>query len=428
MDTIRGNVGVRSKKGWMQFAVFAVVFGMTCAMAAKEARLTVSSDMVTHMQYILSLDRVLSLSHWGWHFICWLCYACLPVTPVQAVSVVTALFNGLTAVLVAELAYRYLNGTAALRPEGGTRAPAWLPAAIAFVACTAGPLYLRFYNANYYKGQGTPNVWHNPTAIAVRPFLILTDWLALEYLECRKQEKAEGGNARAELKKKLRKQQYLLAAVLAVGTLIKPSILMVYLPVCAVAELVNLIRNRGGWKRIGDAILKNLYFLPALLIFLWQYLSIYIVGGTAAGEGGIVIAPFRTARMYAPSVLVSLCLKMAFPILVIWIWRKKIFKDRLFVLAFGQFLTGLLITWTFAETGRRAAHGNFGWANMLAASFLWIFCIVFYFRELLQDWKKLVTEKACRWKYAVPMAVLIWHFLAGLCYYWELLNDMGRQL
>lgn len=428
MNTFLGDSKTHARRGWTRFAAFAAIFLMTYIMTAKEAQLTVSSDMVTHMQYTLSLDRVLSLSHWGWHLVCWLFYACLPITPVQAVSLVTALFNGLTAALVAGLADRYLTGENGSKTQGKSVVPAWLPAVIAFIACTAGPLYLRFYNANYYKGQGTPNVWHNPTAIAVRPFIIIVDLLALEYWECRKQIKdEEREEERAALKKKLRKQQYLLAASLAAATLIKPSLIMVYLPVCAVGELVNLIKNRGGWKGFGDAILKNLYFVPSLLVFLWQYLSIYIVGGSA-GEGGIVIAPFRTARLYAPSVLISLGLKMAFPILVILIWRKTIWKDRLFALAFGQFLTGLLITWTFAETGRRAAHGNFGWGNMLAASFLWIFCIVFYFRELLRDRKKILTEKACRWKYGVPMMFLIWHFLAGLCYYWGLLNDMGRQL
>lgn len=407
----------------MYFVSFLSIFIMTHAMFYKEAQLTVSSDIVTHMKYILSLDQVLKLTHCGWHFVSWLFYACLPITPVQAAVLVTALFNGLTAVLVAWLADRYLT---AGKETGKSREMAWLPAVISFVACTVGPLYLRFYNANYYKGQGTPNVWHNPTAVAVKPFMILVDVITLGYWECRKEEK--NGAERASWKKKLRNYQYILAVLLAVSTLIKPSFLMVYLPVCGIAELWRLVKNKGSRKEWGEAVVQNLYFVPSLLIFLWQYLKIYIIGGEAAGEGGIAIAFFRVARLYAPSVLISLGLKMAFPILVIVIWRKKIFKDRLFPLLFGQFLVGLAITWTFTETGSRAGHGNFGWGNMLAASFVWIFCIIFYVREMVEERHKLRTDKGCRWKYGIPFLFLLWHFLAGICYYWELLHDMGRQL
>lgn len=424
MDTFLENKQDRKRKGWMYFAAFSSIFIMTYVMFQKQAQLTVSSDIVTHMKYILSLDQVLKLTHCGWHFICWLFYACLPITPAQAAVLVTSLFNGIFAVLVAWLADQYLiQGTQA--GKSGKKM-AYLPAMISFVACTVGPLYLRFYNANYYKGQGTANVWHNPTVIAVRPIMIVIDVLALGYWEWRKEEKT--GEERKAWKKKLRRYQYLLTVLLAISTLIKPSFLMVYLPVCAIAELWRLIKEKQGLKAWGDAIKKNLYFLPSLLIFLWQYLKIYIIGGEASGEGGIAIAFFKVARSYAPSVVISLGLKMAFPVLVIFIWRKKIFKERMFPLIFSQFVMGLLISWTFTETGRRAAHGNFGWGNVLAASFLWVFCLIFYFREMLEDQQKLRTDQKCRWKYGIPFLFLVWHLLAGLCYYWELLHDMGRQL
>ena len=415
-----------SRKGRMYFGAFFSIFIMTYVMFQKQAQLTVSSDLVTHMKYILSLDQVLKLTHCGWHFVCWLFYACLPITPAQAAVLVTSLFNGFSAVLVAWLADQYLIQNQKMKVGQKGCKMAYFPAVVSFVACTVGPLYLRFYNANYYKGQGTPNVWHNPTAIAVRPFMIIIDVVTLGYWNCRKGK--NDGEEQTAWRKRMRRYQYLLTVLLAVSTLIKPSFLMVYLPVCGVVELCRLAKNKMGWKAWRDAVGKNLYFIPSLLIFLWQYLKIYIVGGTGSDESGIAIAFFKMARMYAPSVLISLGLKMAFPILVIFIWRKKIFKDRLFSLIFGQFLVGLLITWTFVETGKRAGHGNFGWGNVLAASFIWIFCIIFYFREMLEDRRKPCATKTFRWKYGIPFLFLVWHFLAGISYYWELLHDMGRQL
>ena len=137
---------------------------------------------------------------------------------------------------------------------------------------------------------------------------------------------------------------------------------------------------------------------------------------------------FKVAGMYAPSVLFSLILKMAFPFLVILLWRKVIFKDRLFQLTFLQFIMGLLITWTFVETGKRASHGNFGWGNILASSMLWIFCVVFYVRELTQNREAIGKSVGLKIKFGVPGAVLLWHFLAGAAYYWQVLHNMSGQL
>ena len=38
--------------------------------------------------------------------------------------------------------------------------------------CSA--IYVPFFNIKPYLGQGTPNIWHNPTTICVRPIALLT--------------------------------------------------------------------------------------------------------------------------------------------------------------------------------------------------------------------------------------------------------------
>ena len=394
-----------------------LIFIITCVMFYKQTMLPKNSDVVAHMNHALSLDMVLEVTHCGWHFVCWLFYACLPISIGAAASICTGVFNAVSAILVIWLAQRYLNGR---------KNSAWLAGVAAFVSLVVGPLYLRFYNSSYYLGQGTPNPWHNPTSTAVRPFMILITILTVDYWS---QEKDAVCRLGKRTIKKTTAYQLVLLVLLFLSTITKPSFLMVYLPACGIIALARLIGGRG--KNFVSLVVQHLYFIPSLLIFLWQYLKIYILGGgvaAQAGETGIAISFFQVAKMHAPSVLFSLILKMAFPFLVMILWRKVIFKDKLFQLTFVQFIMGLLITWTFVETGKRASHGNFGWGNILASSMLWIFCIVFYVKELLQNREEISQSTGQKVKFAVPGVLLVWHFLAGAAYYWQVLNNMSGQL
>lgn len=407
------------QRGWMYFWAFASMFLITLIMFTKQTR--VIGDIGVHMQYSLSLDNVVRMQHFGWHFVCWLIFVCLPVTIDQAAVLTTALFNGVTAVIVAWLARKLLDDPH-IAWKG--KISSYLPAILAFVGMTVGSLYLRFYNNEYYLGQGTPNPWHNPTTIAVRPFMLLVSLITLDYWDLW----MEKGFDRPCDPKRCRKYQWILMLLLLLSTLAKPSFLMIYLPVCGIAELW---RMRKHWKQ-GEAwkcaILRNLYYIPTLLLFLWQYITLYMFGGEASGQNGVAIAPFYFAKIHAPSVTVSLLLRMAFPFLVIVIWRKKIFKERLFPMIFGEYLMGLLISWTLTETGNRAGDGNFGWGNALGTWFLWIFCLIYFVKELGQDWERIKKEPRYGIKYLIPGMFLIWHFLAGISYYIYVLNNMSSQL
>ena len=80
------------------------------------------------------------------------------------------------------------------------------------------------------------------------------------------------------------------------------------------------------------------------------------------------------------------------------------------------------------ETVKRASHGNFCWGNILASSMVWIFCVVFYVRELTQNREAIGKSVGLKIKFGVPGAVLLWHFLAGAAYYWQVLHNMSGQL
>ena len=399
-------MAVKRKKG-QYFLVPVIIFILTYIAFYVQATKPGGSDTTVHMAKALSFDLVVSTSHWGWHFICWLFYACLPITIEEAAAASTALFNSCTAVLVIWFGEKVLSQIK--QEEGKTAVIAFLT----LVSMLVGPLYLRFYNRRYYMGQGSPNPWHNPTSTAVRPFMILITVLTVIYWNCGEEERITvyGRNM-----KKATLYEIILGVLLLISTIIKPSYLMVYLPVCGIRALVLLFRgrSRGFWKLVA----QHLYFVPSLFVFLYQYLIIYFFPAEDGGEkSAVIIAFLRTARIHAPSVLISLFLRMAFPFMVIILWRKEIIKERYFPIIMGQYLAGLAINWTFAETGSRATHGNFGWGNILACFMLWIFCMFFYAKQYLGDKERIQMSTALKIKYGALFFLLIWHLAGGICFY-----------
>ena len=399
----------------------ACIFLLTYRLSLKESLLPFSSDMVTHIKYSLSLDHVLKLTHFGWHFVCWAIFACLPIDITQAAAAATALFNVFSGLLVLCFIERIV------KPDykKGLGTGIWV-FALGTICLTVGPLYLRFFNMRYYLGQGTPNPWHNPTSIAVRPFLLALCLMIEDYWLINKGDKVLLFGK--EFSKAL-VYQIVMGALLAAGTLCKPSILMVYFPACALIAFVRLIKGKG--RNFIPLIVEHLYFLPSLLIILWQFISIYISGTDKyLNSSTIVIDFFYTARLHTSSVAVSLILRMAFPFLVILIWRKELFKKPIFRLIFLQYLIGLATTWTFRETGRRANHGNFGWGNILACSVVWIYTVCFFASKIKENpsWYRIDLGGKGKWKIILPALLLLWHAAAGICYYSYLLKDWGVQL
>ncbi len=398
----------------------AAVWLITYRMTLKQATVSFNSDVVLHMKHAVSLDHVLAITHNGWHFICWLFHALLPMDIYHAAAASTAAFNALTGILVLVMIDRIV------KIKYDSLLPAVQSSAVAVMALMVGPLYMRFYNERYYLGQGTPNTWHNPTTTGVRPFLLLVTILTVDYFSDQDSRTicVGGKNINRTLF-----YQIVLGILLAFGTLIKPSLPMVYLPACFILAVASLIKERG--KNFFTLLVRYLYILPAILIMGWQYLSIFLGGNPRSASGpGFAIDFFYTARLFASSVVLSLIMRMAFPFLIIVLWRKEIFKDKMFRLIGLEYLAGLLITWTFRETGRRINHGNFGWGNVIACSALWIFCLCFFYRKTAENREKLKEKGSLglKCRFFIPLLLLAWHLIAGCCYYGNVLHDMGHQL
>ena len=123
-------------------------------------------------------------------------------------------------------------------------------------------------------------------------------------------------------------------------------------------------------------------------------------------------------------------LTVCFPVVVMFLWGKQFFKDKLAKFVLAMYIVGFAEAALLMETGERQMHGNFGWGLALGLSFLWIVSLCIYFSNFEKE-KVYLLKKGyyiLKIKYGFAMLVLLWHFLAGVTYYIDLLMDMNVQL
>ena len=131
-----------------------------------------------------------------------------------------------------------------------------------------------------YKGVGSPNVWHNPTQLAVTAaMLMVMPWL------CHCWYAFEVKLSAGEENITLPWWKVIVLAVLCMGSLAcKPTFMQALLPAAFVMYLAELIRRRKEWRYFGQIVLA---FLPAAAYFLLQYL--YYTGVVVEFTSGVEI-------------------------------------------------------------------------------------------------------------------------------------------
>jgi hypothetical protein len=213
-----------------------------------------------------------------------------------------------------------------------------------------------------FRGQVSPNVWHNPTGIFAMPFALL-GFLA----GCRA---LESGRLR---------DYFATGCALALSALAKPNFVMAFGPVIAIAIVTATRRapdsNRADpgsetfWAalaRSGQArLLASLG--PTGAVLCLQYAL-----GFGAGAGSVEIAPFVVWSVFSSVPSLSILLGIAFPLVVVMLYPIGVWRDRVLVLAWATLGIAIAQYALFAETGDRRMHGNFIWGMVAADQVLFV--------------------------------------------------------
>lgn len=234
-----------------------------------------------------------------------------------------------------------------IREAGGVGTAALAALGLLF----AMPIFNWWKFPKVYLGQISPNVWHNPTAIAVLPLAMLLFSAASKLTITDRPRRLAGAGALALL-----------------TGLTKPNYLLALLP-CWLALLVERAARssragRTGWRR--PALVIAAVMAPAAGLLAWQSWRL------ATGGGGVEIAALAVWRLYSPNIPASILLSLAFPLGVLLLYRKRARRQAPLALAWSVLLVALLQMALLAERGPRWPHANFFWGSYAANYLLFV--------------------------------------------------------
>lgn len=238
------------------------------------------------------------------------------------------------------------------------------PLTCALLLC--GPMYISWFSPYLYEGQGTPNIWHNPTTICVRPFALATFLLITRMLKkCNDAERLSI------------KEIFALAVMLIMCNIAKPSFMQGMLPGLGLYFVLKMILEKG--KNISFYLKAATSLIPCLLFLVIQWFVSFYWSPAAGADNGVAVSPFEVMSVYCPNIFVSFVLGMAFPLYIaICNWKTVIRKQDLHLLGCALFTSYLQMA-LLIETGSRKNDGNFGWAYLI---FMFI-TYVYAMREFL---------------------------------------------
>ncbi|MEG2316593.1 MAG: hypothetical protein RSC91_10255 [Clostridia bacterium] len=281
---------------------------------------------------------------------------------------------------------------------------------VSLALVTLTPLCLPWLNPQVYSGVGSPNVWHNPTQLAVTVAMLLCVpwlmhcWYAFE-------RGLDGGKPVLLPWWKI----VVLSALLMLSLACKPTFMQALIPAAFVMYAVELVRHRTQWRYFGQIVLA---FLPAVAYFLLQYL--YYTGVVVEYTSGVEIGITWESFEY---MMRGVLLMSAFPLYAVLLCRKRgILKDRMLVLALWMTLFSVVEGMTFRETGMRLGHGNFTWAANSSSCLLWVAAMGAFLRCFMEDRKNAALTPAWKVGYGVGWALFAWHAVSGVWYVIYLLS------
>jgi len=286
----------------------------------------------------------------------------------------------------------------------------WEAALCGLIASVVASAWVPWINPTVFIGGGSPNPWHSPTQIALMaPMIVSVSWLAM-------------AEERHTLSREIIpwKDTALLAALLFISALIKPTFLQAFLPAAGIYFLVRWIRDPKG---SGYYLRLLLAAAPAVLAIALEFL--FYFGGVVEGQGGmtVLVSGEKTLTVLRITLLTQL-----FPLYVLIAFgNKDTLRQPLFLLTLLLDAAAVLEMLLLSETGYRAQDGNFGWAVMGAALMVWAVTLpLFWYRA--SAWLRrrrsaaagaphvVSHPRAEMTKIVLGAALLLWHLASGIGY------------
>lgn len=289
------------------------------------------------------------------------------------------------------------------------------------------PYYCKLINPNYYLGQLSANVWHNPTIIAVKPFALICISIYIYLLNHR----LINGNS---IKYKLlnRKENGLFICfglLLLLSALAKPNFFQIFAPALFLYCVIDVIYTKG--KSFWFDLKTALSIIPTCFLAIWQLnISIGIdlkpvtdiveagvsavsksnigIGGNSGLPTGIGMEFLMVWKLWSENIIGSALLSLLFPIYIFAISRKFAFK-RHDVKIIGLTFLSALFQFMFFYLRYSPINGDFMWGVYISVFLLFLISTI-----LLFEYKNIYGKNK---KWCLGLILLLGHFISGVCYF-----------
>lgn len=256
----------------------------------------------------------------------------------------------------------------------------------------------------WYLGKFTQTIWHSSTLIVSFPFSILLVWKTLEWQNSQK---------RIDLW-----IMFLLSVLLI---LTKPSFLFCYIPALPVfIYLQNYKFSRQVGKAVGFGIvLFALLLVEKHLIFTWDPGLDILYSENEKSQ--VIFSPMKIWLYLTGEPIFDFISSFPLLIVVLTIWKRKLFDSPLFKFSFLLLLFALLVFFLLAESGLREFHANFYWQIPIALFLCNLSIIHFVLAQFCEN------NKILNIKFITVAVIYCLQTILGIVFWLRILIDFTHQ-
>ncbi len=263
------------------------------------------------------------------------------------------------------------------------------------------------WSIKYMIGYINPIVYHNPTSITARLFVIPLSMLALRIFQARPYRNL---SHRVNV-------MVLSATLMLLSILAKPSYAFALLPACSLVALWRVIQRQG----VDRLLLFCGFCIPGGLLLGLFYLLTY---ASAESESAIRIGVFTFFRQWLPTwrIPIQFLLSLVFPLAVFALYFERALRNLYLIMCWVIFAVSVLPVYFLYEDGPRISHGNLVWGSYNAVFLLMFASMLFLVKQHAREAQSgssdiMLFSIGISRKMAIAMLTFGLHLLSGIAYW-----------
>ncbi len=269
------------------------------------------------------------------------------------------------------------------------------------------PCYIKGLSDGRYMGMHAASIWHNSTYLMMK---WLGLWTILDYMRIEK-----------NITQKLTVKSYLFFTfLLTITTAAKPNFFLAVTPAMLIFLIADLVRHKAPFGRL---VFFGSSVVPSLAVMTLQNNALFKAG---AGGNGIMIAPGVAMSAHTGYLPIVSILSIAFPLMMLLLHIKDIFKNRYLLFAWICAGTGYMEYFLFSEKGTRNMDANFSWGYAFTIILIFGIALITWINDLkIFKTDKNIIKKAYL---AGCGAVLAYHTWCGLLFFTRLCMGVSYMM